>query len=76
MPQVAMNAPAQRARRQAQQTQYARRERATPIERDTVQDPRLVQLTRQVMESLKHPDAIPSRVIMQALAQASALGAR
>jgi hypothetical protein len=37
------------------------------------EDPRLVKLTREVLEQLKHPAAVPGRIVMQALKQASAL---
>lgn len=36
-------------------------------------DPRLVRITRDVLEQLKHPAAIPSQVVMQALQKAVAL---
>lgn len=36
-------------------------------------DPRLVRITREVLEQLKHPAAIPSQVVMQALQKAAAL---
>ncbi len=58
---------ATRAARAAQAP--ARSPRATP-------DPRLVRLTREVLEGLKHPQAVPSQVIMAALVKAASLSAQ
>ncbi len=48
---------------------------ASRAPRDAV-DPRLVKLTREVLEGLKHPQAVPSQVIMAALVKAAALSAK
>lgn len=47
---------------------------STAVPRSGAQaDPRLVRITREVLEQLKHPAAIPSQVVMQALQKAAAL---
>lgn len=64
-----------RARQRAHALQYAPRAPIRPTGFSSpVEDIRLRRLTAQVLEALKRPDAIPSRVLMDALAQAKALG--
>ena len=68
----------ERARRQQHQARYRPRVAVAslPASAVAVEDLRLRRLTAQVLEDLKRPDAIPSRVVMAALAQAKTLGSR
>jgi hypothetical protein len=66
----------QRARKSAQAVKYAPRVVAPQKAASaSVEDIRLRRLTAQVLDELKRPDAIPSRIVMAALEQAKALGA-
>ena len=63
-----------RERRRTQAVLYKARPVQASVARPVVQDIGLRRLTAQVLDELKRPDAIPSRVLMAALAQAKALG--
>ena len=65
-----------RALTQAHAARYAPRARslATGPARPSLEDARLRKLAAQVLDELKRPDAIPSRVLLAALTQAKALG--
>lgn len=73
--ETVMNKAAERALRAQNAERY--KPRGVPLHRAVVvrEDPQLRRLTVQVLDQLKRPDAIPSRVVMSALAQARALGA-
>lgn len=73
MSQAALTGAPARARREAQASLYRPRSRPATSAAAMQEDPRLLHLTREVLEQLKHPAAIPSRVVMQALKQAAAL---
>jgi hypothetical protein len=66
----------QRARRSAQAEKYAPRVAQPVPQMAKVEDIRLRRLTSQVLDDLKRPDAIPSRILMAALEQAKALGTK
>lgn len=66
-----------RALKQAHAARYAPRVRypAPRPSEPAREDARLRKLAAQVLDELKRPDAIPSRVLLAALTQAKALGA-
>jgi len=72
---VAMNKAQARAARDAQRAMYAPKARATAPARvkETPLDVQLRKLTARVLEDLKRPNAIPSKVIAGALREARAL---
>lgn len=67
---------AARASRQANAERYRPRAVRPVPAAPAIEDPRFVRLTRQVLEELKHPHAIPSQVVMRALKEAAALEPR
>jgi len=74
MTSASISGAAARQRRDAQASLYQPRSRAVRAASPPLEDPRLTRLTREALEALKHPTAVPSRVIMHALKQAAALG--
>lgn len=67
--------PDLRARRAAQAEKYAPRQVVRQAPATPVEDIRLRKLLAQTLDALKRPDAIPSRILMDSLVQAKALGA-
>lgn len=72
-----INKSEQRALRAQYAERYKPRALPLPLHRAVVmrEDPQLRRLTAKVLDELKRPDAVPSRILMSALAQAKALGA-
>lgn len=72
---VAMNKIEQKAARTVQRAMYAPRPRPALASRETetALDVKLRKLTAKVLEDLKLPSAVPSKVIAQALREARSL---